>query len=410
MRTARPGLGADMDRDHAIETYLHPDDEALFLEAERLAHRLASMIGQEITAFAPMRPTINRFTGYCYYDGRICVQIRHRNYAKDGGVWAPEPRSWIKISRTVAHEVAHLVHFDHSPEFRDLEQRLVAAIPERPFDRPMDKESLMRRIKKLHEQAKNAKQIGSAEEAAAFAAMVQRLLIRHKIDISDVESVDLTDSDNYVVEEEVIDLQSVGIPQARKRCAWLERLAGVIAEHHNCQHLVCPGTNKLWMVGTESSRAVAIYLLQTIVPQLKKATESAYRKARYQGHSTDGFRESFRRGYICCIRDRLEKMRVQMMNELVEEALATHGPAPVASAPQNTETKDKTSCRALLVLDAEKAAVQDYVAPKRTARGISGRSAWNRQGAAAGRKAARNVPLTTNGVAAKQTPAGNLGH
>lgn len=379
-----------------MHDYLHPEDEALFLEAERLAYRLADMIGQTITEFAPMRPTINRFVGYCYSYGKICVQIRHRNYSKDGGAWAPEPRSWTGISRTVAHEVAHLVHFDHSPEFRSLEQRLIAAIPEDPFSRPMDKESFVRKVKKLHEQAKNAAEIGSTEEAGAFASMVQRLLIRHKLDIADVESVDLTDSDNYVIEEEVLDLRDVGIPKTRRRCAWLERLTRVIAEHHACEHLVCSGSNTLWLVGTESSRAVAGAVLKAVVPVLLAETEKAYRKARSQGACTKGFRASFRTGFITCIRERLEAMHAEVMREIVQEEMAKKG--RTTKVAQRQETPEPAASRSLMVLDAEKTAVVEYTNRKGRTYRIGRARHHHTEARQAGYRAGTKASLRANGL------------
>lgn len=106
---------------------IHPDDTGLFQRVERLAIRLASNIGQTCTVEPKRRPLADGATGLCYReDHRIAIVLRFKDRADDGGRWWTNPLPWGEIRDTVAHEVAHLIHPNHGPEFKSLEAQLKA--------------------------------------------------------------------------------------------------------------------------------------------------------------------------------------------------------------------------------------------------------------------------------------------
>jgi hypothetical protein len=75
------------------------------------------------------RPLPFRAAGLCYSnERRIAIALRYRDEAEHGGGWWSIPLLKDKVLKTVAHEVAHLAHPNHSREFRELTAKLVAAI------------------------------------------------------------------------------------------------------------------------------------------------------------------------------------------------------------------------------------------------------------------------------------------
>ena len=410
---------------------LHPDDRILFDEMEALAHRLAAMIGEVLHGFEPKTPAWpGSPVGKCYGDGRITILFRHRNRMEDGGEWCTDRFLLQDIRQTVAHEVAHLRYMDHSPEFRALEAQLIAVLDSENAERPHQRESILTKIKKLHQQAINAKEIGSDEEAAAFAAKVQQLLLRYQIDIADLNDVDMTKPENYVIEEERIDWSEIGLnTKARKRTLWLSDLARAVAEAHNCQTLIQTGTNNVWLVGTEASRAVSGFLILMLATHAKKSLERAYRQERKRlleecgdTYNLKGFRRSFLNGYVSRIRSRLREMREALEREeqaradareaeLSANMRAASAPTPSAAQsgsseteePQTVATEDggeKVVARGLVVLDAEEQATKDYVEAKYKPlrRNYRRTSAFNRHGHNAGSAAGGAVSLATNTV------------
>lgn len=77
---------------------------------ENLAHEKAAGIGQTISAFQ-IRDTKSRW-GSCSPEGKIMLSWRL--------IFAP----WDAMDYVVAHEVAHLVHMNHGPEFWNLCEKL----------------------------------------------------------------------------------------------------------------------------------------------------------------------------------------------------------------------------------------------------------------------------------------------
>lgn len=109
---------------------MYTDDVEIFKEAKTLAYRLADLIGETLNTFeAKRRPLAGCAWGLCYIEERrISIRFRAKARAVDGGEWwnCPDPRK--QILETVAHEVAHLKHPNHSVEFKTLEKQLVEAI------------------------------------------------------------------------------------------------------------------------------------------------------------------------------------------------------------------------------------------------------------------------------------------
>ena len=109
--------------------YLHPDDVGAYLKAKDLCYRLANYVGKRCVFEAKRRPLEETAYGQCWVDEvppRITIVFRFKQRKVDGGKWLSRPESYVSVAHTVAHEVAHLVHPNHSKEFRKLEKELIS--------------------------------------------------------------------------------------------------------------------------------------------------------------------------------------------------------------------------------------------------------------------------------------------
>jgi hypothetical protein len=92
--------------------------------AELLARlrRDAECIGQRFQlryrAIAAEHPRVKSRYGACYQDGLIKIRLRHARTGK--------PLKYSSLIDTLCHELAHLRHFNHGPEFKALFLRLLA--------------------------------------------------------------------------------------------------------------------------------------------------------------------------------------------------------------------------------------------------------------------------------------------
>lgn len=137
-------------------------------------------------------------------------------------------------------------------------------------------EKLMDKLAKLRRHADSAKEIGNEAEAQAFAEMFQRLVMEHKVNVSDIEF------EQQEVEEPVdrhyINYQKAEIPLKKRRIDWIESLAGVVAGAHFCRILVHVGSSRITLVGRKSDCEVAEYVLVTLQRSAEKMAEKAYYK------------------------------------------------------------------------------------------------------------------------------------
>jgi hypothetical protein len=108
---------------------LHPDDEAMFRRATEFGTRLAALIGETTVIEPKRRPLADGAEGVCYCEEkRIGLAFRFKGYADEGGAWARNPIPWSRIRETLAHEVAHLKHPDHSVRHKALTSVLMKAL------------------------------------------------------------------------------------------------------------------------------------------------------------------------------------------------------------------------------------------------------------------------------------------
>jgi hypothetical protein len=105
---------------------IHKADIDFYNQCKEYAFKLSDSIEGGLKAFEPKRrPSSCGADGLCYTDEkRISIVFRY----KEGGEWFNKPLLRSEVLRTVAHEVAHLIHANHSKEFRQLEKDLIKVI------------------------------------------------------------------------------------------------------------------------------------------------------------------------------------------------------------------------------------------------------------------------------------------
>lgn len=169
-------------------------------------------------------------------------------------------------------------------------------------------------IRKLLLKADSARALGSIEEAAAFAAKANELLLRHKLEMSDVEVAEEIAADP--VGDEYVNLAALGHLKNvyGNRRPWLEQLATDVARAHFCRILVIPGSKTIHLIGRHTDRLIAKYLLETLISNGERLAARYERTSRNAAIATgDPFplkpKASWLLGYVRAIGQRLVAMR-----------------------------------------------------------------------------------------------------
>lgn len=262
-------------------------------------------------------------------------------------------------------------------------------------------------------------QMGStAEELETVALMMQRLMAKHKIDMTEIELSQME------VEEPVgyhpIDYAKYPDLKVRqKRVAWMERLASIIARAHFCRIAVDDGSNvravrkkfsiklgratgssKVTLIGRKSDCEIAEYMIVTIQRMAEKIAHKEYcayywhhnklcfacdrREEEHAGlgHKFDsaerrarGFKESFLQAFVMRLSERYEEAR-----------RATEG----------------ESSMALVRVNRAEQAVNDFLKNAGTAKALATRDSHHADGYSKGVDAANKVGLKSNALTPRE--------
>ena len=82
----------------------------LLLSLRRDAERIATHFGLHYKSIEAERANVQRRYGVCYEDGLIKIRLAHAVTGK--------PLKYSSLIDTLCHELAHLKHFNHGPEFK----------------------------------------------------------------------------------------------------------------------------------------------------------------------------------------------------------------------------------------------------------------------------------------------------
>ena len=168
---------------------------------------------------------------------------------------------------------------------------------------------VIEKLRKIKAHSESAEKIGSIDEAETFAAMFQQLLLKHKLETTDIEFEE--EEKDEPVDQHVVDWQELRFGKQSKRVAWIERLARIISRAYFCRFLVTSRSARITLVGRKTDTEVAEYMLVTLVriaERLVRKEYSAFRKEHPHGE-TKGFNRSFMIAFANRLSERYDEER-----------------------------------------------------------------------------------------------------
>jgi hypothetical protein len=191
-------------------------------------------------------------------------------------------------------------------------------------------------IKKLMAKADSAAQIGSAEEAATFAAKANELLLKHKLEMTDLELAS-EDTDDPIEDGYINVAQAAGLKKGggARRAAWIEGLASRLCNAHFCKLLVVPGSKTIRIIGRKSDKQIVEYLLTTLVREGERLAILYERVSRVSAQRAglpipQQPKRGFLLGFTAGIGEKLREMRVQVVNQGGQHAIVRFQQATAA--------------------------------------------------------------------------------
>jgi hypothetical protein len=204
---------------------------------------------------------------------------------------------------------------------------------------PMVREDVIEKLQKLKAHADSAEDIGNEEEAQAFAAMFQRLLLKHKLNMTDIEMQ--RHETEEPVEERYIDFGDE-VQRKQHRIGWQAILADVVARAYFCRILCMSRSNRLILVGRKSDSEIAEYVIVTLLAAAIRLSKSAkheyvkktYGRARGSFPELKGFRTSWLNGFVSRLRERLDE-------ELNQEVASSNSSTALMRINRASDAVDK---------------------------------------------------------------------
>jgi hypothetical protein len=369
--------------------YLHPDDTPLFLEVATKMREVAKTYNLPMKSIEPMpRPEFETSNlGDCNPSlGHIRLVLR----GMQNGQWAEAPRTVDAVYKTAAHELAHLRYIRHDLGFHQFEEELRQAMMNRKENH---RDKIIDKLVKMQKQRDGEAQLGNIAAAEAFASAINRMLIEHELNPSDIDYATSSNADPVI--QIRVDLDKYGIARKKDRIAWQETLAGIVARGNLCSFLLRKGSNDIWFVGTRAHATVAEYLFGVLVPaaDLLSDKESYYfrLKCRREGAASKahGYREAWLNAFVRRVEERIAEVKNDLVKQDAERRAARGELDP--------------STTALVRLNGALKRVQEYMddrfsRKRKYANPLQGPRSGNAEGSAAGRAAADRMPIGRKGI------------
>lgn len=370
---------------------LHPDDVVFFLEVSAAMRRVAKKYDLPLRSITPLPMPESGLAdrlGDCSASGEIRLVMR----ATVNGAWCEHPRSPESVWNTAAHELSHLRYMNHGVQFNEFWSELHLALRNQQEDH---RDKIIGKLVKMQAQKEGEAAIGNTEAAEAFASAINRMLLEYELNPSEIDYARTADRDPVI--EVRVDLTRYHIESEKRRIAWQEALARIVARAHLCQFLIRPGSNDIYFVGTKSHAMVAEYVYGCLVPAAQIMSKQERRRFRrgqkkVHGFAKDcaGFTASWLNAFIGRLEERFEEARKAAV------AAAIPADAPAGSHSQ-----------ALMRLDGALIKAQQYVndkfKAKRSVSALAMRHGRHAEGARRGREAANAMTLGRKGVTSGST-------
>jgi hypothetical protein len=189
-----------------------------------------------------------------------------------------------------------------------------------------DRAKVLDKLKKLKAHAQSAHEIKSQEEAAAFANMVQTMIVKHNIEQSELDA--------FALEEELqmnpmkeISPPSEFMHKHRQRRAWLENLAAYVAHAHFCEVLYAPNRFYVFFCGREAQVQMAVDVYIQLVRTAEKLAQAEYFKHYHEVRGNDAYAsiKGFKPAYLDAFVNRLGTRYRQKMLEMQNDINAAAG-------------------------------------------------------------------------------------
>lgn len=176
-------------------------------------------------------------------------------------------------------------------------------------------------LKKVIAQEKSEREIGNLAAAETFAAKVQELLTKHKLNMTDVEFA-AEEANEPILAECVSSDDLLCLNAKTKNDRWHSILISTIADANFCQ-VICGKSNRFVIVGRDSDRQVVkmmfTYLAQACVEMARREANSARCKIGFFSGDRRGksaanrvFISSFKTGFALAINTRLQAKRLEL--------------------------------------------------------------------------------------------------
>ena len=173
----------------------------------------------------------------------------------------------------------------------------------------MERERVIDLVRKLFSKAESARGIGNADEAAAFADKANDLLIRHKLEQTELEMQDEGDNDPFARDDVLSEIWG-GV-----RHKWSTNLVTAIARAHFCSAVFdrvvyARGgkiTGRVSLIGRNSDREIVLFLIQTLHREAKRLAREAVKAGAH--------RTSFLMGFTTAIYKRLNERQAAVKQQ-----------------------------------------------------------------------------------------------
>jgi hypothetical protein len=118
------------------------------------------------------------------------------------------------------------------------------------------------RLQKLINHERSARSIGNVAEAEAFAARIQELLLKHKLDMTDIEFAEQEQNEpvaqDFLWENDITEEMECGRRQQR----WVGALLLAVSEANFCDAISAHKKNAYFLIGRQSDKRVVRQLFK----------------------------------------------------------------------------------------------------------------------------------------------------
>jgi hypothetical protein len=254
-----------------------------------------------------------------------------------------------------------------------------------------ERETVLERIRKNLRMAESAEKLGNQHEAEAFAAMAQKMMLVHQVEMSDLEVANQDRNDPLGTEYFNIATAAGWRPfRQKKREQWLMTLVSAVCDAHTCKFWYVPNTKTIRIIGRGANRDAVKYVLTVLARESDKMADRHERVSRNEARK-GGLpmpvepKRAFLFGFADAIQDRLYQERERFKKEY------------------------RSAGTALVRIDTEAAAVTEFAA-KLGGKAGSGlqRKVIDRASYAAGERAGKSANLSKGVGAGKGRTKGLL--